>query len=91
ACCCGIVTVRQRPGTAKGVIFMTLEDETGSANVIVWPSVLERQRSEVLNARLLGVYGSWQCHGEVRHLVAGRLEDWTHLLGELQPRSRDFF
>jgi len=91
ACCCGIVTVRQRPGTAKGVIFMTLEDETGSANVIIWPAVLERQRSEVLNARLLGVYGSWQCHGEVRHLVAGRLEDWTHLLGELQPRSRDFF
>ncbi|NUT59847.1 error-prone DNA polymerase [Herbaspirillum sp. C9C3] len=91
ACCCGIVTVRQRPGTAKGVIFMTLEDETGSANVIIWPAVLERQRSEVLNARLLGVYGSWQCQGEVRHLVAGRLEDWTHLLGELQPRSRDFF
>jgi error-prone DNA polymerase len=91
ACCCGIVTVRQRPGTAKGVIFMTIEDETGSANVIIWPAVLERQRSEVLNARLLGVYGSWQCQGEVRHLVAGRLEDWTHLLGELQPRSRDFF
>ncbi|MFJ3054360.1 error-prone DNA polymerase [Herbaspirillum sp. NPDC087042] len=91
ACCCGIVTVRQRPGTAKGVIFMTLEDETGSANVIIWPAVLERQRSEVLNARLLGVYGSWQCQGEVRHLVAGRLEDWTHLLGELEPRSRDFF
>ncbi|MCA1323632.1 error-prone DNA polymerase [Herbaspirillum sp. alder98] len=91
ACCCGIVTVRQRPGTAKGVIFMTLEDETGSANVIVWPAVLERQRSEVLNARLLGVFGSWQCQGEVRHLVAGRLEDLTHLLGQLQPRSRDFF
>lgn len=91
ACCCGIVTVRQRPGTAKGVIFMTLEDETGSANVIIWPAVLERQRSEVLNARLLGVYGSWQCHGEVRHLIAGRLEDWSHLLGELEPRSRDFF
>ncbi|MFX6201898.1 hypothetical protein ABTF50_21085, partial [Acinetobacter baumannii] len=58
ACCCGIVTVRQRPGPATGVIFMTLDDETGSANVIVGPSVLERQRSEVLNARLLGVYGS---------------------------------
>ncbi|WP_432241380.1 error-prone DNA polymerase [Herbaspirillum robiniae] len=91
ACCCGIVTVRQRPGTAKGVIFMTLEDETGSANVVIWPAVLERQRSEVLNARLLGVYGTWQSKGKVRHLVAGRLEDWTGLLGELQPRSRDFF
>lgn len=91
ASCCGIVTVRQRPGTAKGVIFMTLEDETGSANVVIWPAVLERQRKEVLNARLLGVYGTWQAKGKVRHLVAGRLEDWTHLLGELQPRSRDFF
>ncbi|MBP0597214.1 error-prone DNA polymerase [Herbaspirillum sp. LeCh32-8] len=91
ASCCGIVTVRQRPATAKGVIFMTVEDETGSANVVIWPAVLERQRSEVLNARLLGVYGTWQAKGKVRHLVAGRLEDLTHLLGELEPRSRDFF
>ncbi|WDZ98280.1 error-prone DNA polymerase [Herbaspirillum sp. WKF16] len=91
ASCCGIVTVRQRPGTAKGVIFMTLEDETGSVNVVIWPAVLERQRREVLNASLLGVYGTWQAKGKVRHLLAGRLEDWTHLLGELEPRSRDFF
>jgi error-prone DNA polymerase len=87
---CGIVTVRQRPGTAKGVIFVTLEDETGNVNVIVWPSLLERQRKEVLGASLLAVYGVWQCEGEVRHLVAQRLVDMSHLLGGLQSTSRDF-
>ncbi len=60
---CGIVTVRQRPGTAKGVIFMTLEDETGTVNVIVWPDLVESQRREVLSAPLLGVYGVWQREG----------------------------
>ena len=87
---CGIVTVRQRPGTAKGVIFVTLEDETGNVNVIVWPGLLERQRKEVLSASLLAVYGVWQCEGEVRHLVAHRLVDMSHLLGGLQSTSRDF-
>ena len=87
---CGIVTVRQRPGTAKGVIFVTLEDETGNVNVIVWPNLLERQRKEVLGASLLAVYGVWQCEGEVRHLVAQRLVDMSHLLGGLQSTSRDF-
>lgn len=87
---CGIVTVRQRPGTAKGVIFVTLEDETGNVNVIVWPSLLERQRKEVLGASLLAVYGVWQCEGEVRHLVAQRLVDLSHLLEGLQHTSRDF-
>jgi error-prone DNA polymerase len=87
---CGIVTVRQRPGTAKGVLFMTLEDETGNVNVIVWPSLVEQQRREVLNAPLLGVYGVWQKEGEVRHLVAKRLVDMSHLLGRLQAPSRDF-
>ncbi|MGA7777494.1 MAG: error-prone DNA polymerase [Paraburkholderia sp.] len=87
---CGIVTVRQRPGTAKGVIFVTLEDETGNVNVIVWPSLLERQRKEVLGASLLAVYGVWQCEGEVRHLVAQRLVDLSHLLEGLQSTSRDF-
>jgi error-prone DNA polymerase len=87
---CGIVTVRQRPGTAKGVIFMTLEDETGNVNVIVWPGLLEKQRKEVLGASLLAVYGVWQCEGEVRHLVAHRLADMSHLLGGLQSTSRDF-
>ena len=87
---CGIVTVRQRPGTAKGVIFVTLEDETGNVNVIVWPGLLERQRKEVLGAALLAVYGVWQREGEVQHLVAQRLVDMSHLLGGLQSTSRDF-
>ncbi|WP_168788197.1 error-prone DNA polymerase [Paraburkholderia aromaticivorans] len=87
---CGLVTVRQRPGTAKGVMFMTLEDETGNVNVIIWPSLLEKQRKEALGASLLAVYGTWQCQGEVRHLVAQRLVDMSHLLGGLITASRDF-
>ncbi|WP_198116770.1 error-prone DNA polymerase [Massilia rhizosphaerae] len=87
---CGIVTVRQRPGTAKGVLFLTLEDETGNINVIVWPQLVEQQRREVLNASLLGVYGVWQREGEVRHLVAKRLVDMSDWLGKLDARSRDF-
>ncbi|NHQ94032.1 error-prone DNA polymerase [Janthinobacterium lividum] len=87
---CGIVTVRQRPGTAKGVIFMTLEDETGTVNVIVWPDLVESQRREVLSAPLLGVYGIWQREGIVRNLVAKRLIDMSHLLGRLRTSSRDF-
>jgi len=87
---CGIVTVRQRPGTARGVMFVTLEDETGNVNVIIWPSLLEKQRKEALSASLLAVYGVWQCQGEVRHLVAQRLVDMSHLLGGLQSTSRNF-
>jgi error-prone DNA polymerase len=87
---CGIVTVRQQPGTAKGVIFVTIEDETGNVNVIVWPKLVEAQRKELLGASLLAVYGVWQCQGDVRHLVAHRLVDMSHLLGGLQSTSRDF-
>jgi error-prone DNA polymerase len=87
---CGMVTVRQRPGTAKGVLFITLEDETGNVNVIVWPKLVEEQRREVLSAPLLGVYGIWQQDGIVRHLVAKRLVDMSHLLGRLPTISRDF-
>ncbi len=96
---CGIVTLRQQPQTAKGTIFMTIEDETGSVNVIVWKSVREAQRGEVLHARLLAVYGLWQRSeesgrdkgfGAVRNLVAYRLEDLTPLLGRLASESRDF-
>jgi error-prone DNA polymerase len=87
---CGLVTVRQRPGTAKGVMFVTLEDETGNVNVIIWPSLLEKQRKEALGAALLAVYGTWQSQGNVRHLVAQRLVDMSHLLGGLQTVSRDF-
>ncbi|MDQ1833659.1 error-prone DNA polymerase [Massilia scottii] len=87
---CGIVTVRQRPATAKGVLFVTIEDETGNVNVIVWPTLVEQQRREVLGASLLGVYGVWQREGEVRHLVARRLVDMSHLMGRLDTSSRDF-
>jgi error-prone DNA polymerase len=91
---CGIVTMRQQPGTAKGVVFVTLEDETGSVNVIVWKAVKEQFRDALYRARLLAVYGVWQrdeqSGGEVRHLIAKRLVDLTHLLGELATSSRDF-
>ncbi|MDX3905247.1 MAG: error-prone DNA polymerase [Pigmentiphaga sp.] len=87
---CGIVTVRQRPGTAKGAIFVTLEDETGQVNVIVWPGLAERQRRELVGAPLLGVYGTWQSHEGVHHLLAKRLVDLTPLLGKLAVSSRNF-
>jgi error-prone DNA polymerase len=94
---CGIVTVRQQPQTANGTIFVTLEDETGPVNVIVWKSVREAQRDALLHSRLLAVEGIWQrdmeSGGEVRHLVADRLKDLTPLLGRLGRqgnRSRDF-
>ena len=89
---CGLVTMRQQPQTAKGVVFVTLEDETGSTNVIVWKSLKEKQRPELLRARLLAVYGIWQRDGDsgVRHLVAKRLVDLTPMLGTLAAQSRDF-
>ncbi len=87
---CGIVTLRQRPQTARGVMFMTLEDESGTVNVILWPDLVERQRRDVLGAPLLGVYGVWQSEKNVRHLVAKRLVDMSAWLGQLQTRSRDF-
>ncbi|MBY4898713.1 error-prone DNA polymerase [Cupriavidus sp. AU9028] len=86
----GLVTVRQRPGTANGVMFMTLEDETGTVNVIVWPGVLEKFRKEFLGASLIGIYGQWQADGDVKHLVAQRAVDLSMLLGELDTRSRNF-
>lgn len=90
ASACGLVTARQRPGTAKGVVFVTLEDETGCVQVIVWRAVCERQRDVLLNARLLAVHGRWQHQSGVRHLIALRLQDLTPLLGDLTTHSRDF-
>jgi error-prone DNA polymerase len=90
---CGIVTMRQQPQTAKGVIFVTLEDETGSVNLIVWHSLKLRQRQELMRSRLLAVAGVWQRDegaGQVCHLIARRLRDMTHLLGDLVTPSRDF-
>jgi error-prone DNA polymerase len=86
----GIVTCRQRPGTAQGVIFVTIEDETGYTNVVVWNDLVERQRKELLGSRLLGVEGYMQIEGEVVHLVAKRLVDHSALLGRLLTESRDF-
>jgi error-prone DNA polymerase len=86
----GLVTCRQRPDTAAGVIFVTLEDETGCMNIVVWRSLFERQRRELLGARLLGVAGVVERDGDVVHLVARRLVDYSALLGPLAAASRDF-
>lgn len=90
----GLVTCRQRPGTASGVVFVTLEDESGSANVIVWRDLFERQRGELLRASLLGVEGRIERNGLVVHLIARRLADHSpllaHLAGPFAIRSRDF-
>ncbi|HTL75215.1 MAG TPA: error-prone DNA polymerase [Casimicrobiaceae bacterium] len=86
----GIVIGRQRPDTASGVIFVTIEDETGASNVIVRRDLSDRQRRELLGARLLGVYGRIEREGDVVHVLAGRLVDLTPMLGALPTRSRDF-
>jgi error-prone DNA polymerase len=90
----GLVTHRQRPETAKGTVFVTLEDETGAVNVIVWPKEAEQQRRALLGATLLTVYGQWQRQGEgdraVTHLLAAKMVDHTPLLNGLVSRSRNF-
>jgi error-prone DNA polymerase len=86
----GIVIGRQRPDTASGVVFVTLEDETGATNVIVWRDVGDRQRRELLGAKLLAVYGKIEREGPVVHVLAGRLADLSPMLGKLETRSRDF-
>ncbi len=83
----GLVLVRQRPGSAKGVIFMTLEDEEGVANVIVWPKVFERYRPVVLGARFVVVSGRLQNETGVIHVVADKIEDQTHLLAHLAENT----
>jgi error-prone DNA polymerase len=86
----GLVTCRQRPDTASGVVFVTLEDETGCVNVVVWRNLVDSQRRELLGARLLGVQGSIERDGDVVHVVARRLLDYSALLGPLAAPSRDF-
>ncbi|MGE3529440.1 MAG: OB-fold nucleic acid binding domain-containing protein, partial [Methyloceanibacter sp.] len=81
----GVVLVRQRPGSAQGVVFMTIEDETGIANSVIWPNVLERERKVVMGARLVVVHGRVQRHEDIIHVVAARLDDrsdWLDLLTE---------
>jgi len=86
----GIVKVRQRPGTAKGVVFLTIEDEAGPVNVIVWDKVVTAFRQQVLNAQMVSVYGKTQREQGVEHLVAKKIEDLSWMLGELSTRSRNF-
>jgi error-prone DNA polymerase len=98
----GLVTHRQRPGTANGTLFVSLEDDTGMVNVIVWPDVLEKFSKAVLYSRLMMVYGVWQrdrtidpqAPGQVQHLLAQRVEDRSDLLddliGSIATESRDF-
>lgn len=86
----GLVITKQRPGTASGVTFVTLEDETGQINLVVWKQVAEQYRAALLNARLLGVAGELQIEGKVIHVIANRLFDHSNMLGDLTVRSRDF-
>ena len=84
----GLVTHRQRPETAKGTVFVTIEDETGFTNIIVWPAVADAQRKPLLGARLLTVFGQWQREGDVMHLLATKMIDHSALLQGLNPRTR---
>jgi len=94
----GLVTHRQRPPTAKGTLFITLEDDTGTVNVIVWSRLVETLRRPLLSANLLTVFGQWQClpeagehqGGVAAHLIATQAIDHSHLLSGLVSRSRDF-
>ncbi len=86
----GLVITKQRPGTASGVTFVTLEDETGQINVVIWKQIAEQYRAALLNARLLGLSGELQIEGKVIHVIAHRLFDHTNMLGNLTVRSRDF-
>jgi error-prone DNA polymerase len=86
----GLVTQRQRPATAKGTIFVTLEDEHGMVNVIVWSHLAVRRRRALLESRLLAVRGRWERVDGVEHLIAGDLHDLSDWLGELSVSSRDF-
>ena len=87
---CGLITMRQRPMTANGTIFLTLEDETGHVNVVIWQRLWERQRNIVLNASLIAVDGVMESDGEVYHLIARQVHDFGGLMKGLKTRSRDF-
>jgi len=86
----GLVVGRQKPGTASGVIFLTLEDEFGMVNVVVWKDLGERQRRVLVDSQLLRIDGRLEMQHDVVHLIAGRLTDYTPLLAGLDVRSRDF-
>jgi error-prone DNA polymerase len=86
----GLVTCRQRPGTASGVTFVTLEDETGNTNVVVWKDLAESERIDLLSSRLMIVHGVLEHQGPITHLIARHLENATALLAGLSVSSRDF-
>lgn len=86
----GLVTLRQRPQTANGTTFVTLEDEDGTVNVVIWRDLAERQRRELVGSQLLIVDGRWETVDGVQHLIARRLQDMSALLGALRPQARDF-
>lgn len=89
-CVAGLVISRQRPGTATGVVFVTLEDDTGLVNVVVWNQIMEQYRRVLLSAQLLVVEGEVQREGEVIHVIAKKLRDYSSYLGELKTSSRNF-
>lgn len=89
-CAAGLVLVRQKPGSAKGVMFITIEDETGAANVVVWPKLFEKSRRIVLGASMMAIHGRVQREGEVVHLVAQQLFDLSSDLSSLADRDIDF-
>ena len=82
-CVAGLVILRQRPGTAKGVIFLTLEDETGYANIIIWRKVYEKNRRAIISGRLLRITGKLQHEGDTTHVIAKKIEDISDLLDKL--------
>ncbi|KAI94137.1 hypothetical protein T281_12650 [Rhodomicrobium udaipurense JA643] len=86
----GVVLFRQRPGTAKGTIFMTIEDETGAANLIIWPKLSETYRRAVFGAKVILCEGVLQRESGVIHVVSRRLTDFTRVLGRLQPDADAF-
>jgi error-prone DNA polymerase len=86
----GLVPVRQKPGSAKGVMFITIEDETGVANLVIWPSLYERQRRIILAAGMIAVQGRIQREGDVVHLVANQLTDLSAELAGVGDRDNSF-
>jgi error-prone DNA polymerase len=87
---CGLVTMRQRPMTASGTVFLTLEDETGCVNAVIWPRLFEKQRAAILGSNLLAIDGVLETDGDVHHLIADRVHDFSQLADGLHSKSRDF-
>ena len=87
---CGLITMRQRPMTANGTIFLTLEDETGYVNAVIWPRLWERRRAIVLSASLIAIDGVMESDGDVHHLIATQVHDFGDLAPEVHTSSRDF-